>query len=168
MNQQLDTESSSKSYIDQSYLDESDAASNHDPSHRINREKYSSVKKKRKWKDREANPATPVRGLQRSNSEMYLKNTDMQAEDDAFFVPIMYAAEATPTTNPHQMSQQMSTEQAKVRIDSSMLNNLTRYIEANNSAQRCHNFNAATGVVDRSGFGGDANGTLHFNTALYN
>ena len=58
----------------------------------------------------------------------------------------------------------MSTEQARVRIDSSMLNNLTRYIEANNSAQRWHNLSA----IDRSGFGGDANGTLHFSTALYN
>ena len=91
----MDTESSSKSYIDQSYLDESDA-SNHDPTHRANREKYSSVKKKKK---RKANPATPIKSLKRSNSEMYLKNTDMQDEDDAFFVPIMYAAEASPTTN---------------------------------------------------------------------
>ena len=95
-------ESSSKSYIDQSYLDESDAASNNDPSHRGNHEKYSSIKKKRKRKDKEANrvyESTPTRGLKRSNSEMYLKNTDMQDEDDAFFVPIMYAAEASPTTN---------------------------------------------------------------------
>ena len=99
-------ESSSKSYIDQSYLDESDAASNNHPSHRGNHEKYSSVKKKRKRKDKEANRiydpnSTPARGLMRSNSEMYLKNTDMQDEDDAFFVPIMYAAEASPTTNNH-------------------------------------------------------------------
>ena len=76
-------ESSSKSYIDQSYLDESDAASNNDPSHRGNHEKYSSIKKKRKRKDKEVNRmydpnTTPTRsGLKRSNSEMYLKKTDM-------------------------------------------------------------------------------------------
>lgn len=34
---------------------------------------------------------------------MYLKKTDMQEEEDAFFVPIMYAAEATMTNN--QLSQ---------------------------------------------------------------
>lgn len=138
-------ESSSKSYIDQSYLDESDAASNNHPSHRGNNERYSSLKKKRKRKDREAHRmTTPTKGLVRSSSEMYLKKTDMQEEEDAFFVPIMYAAEASMTTN-NQLSQQMSNECARVRIDSSMLNNLTRYIEATNfySAQRALNQSAA-------------------------
>ena len=67
----------------------------------------------------------------------------MQEEEDAFFVPIMYAAEATMTNN--QLSQQMSNECARVRIDSSVLNNLTRYIEATNfySAQRALNQSAA-------------------------
>ena len=128
---EIDMQSSSKSYIDQSYLDESDAASNNHPSHRADNERYSSLKKKRKRKDREANRlTTPTKGLIRSSSEMYLKKTDMQEEEDAFFVPIMYAAEATMTNN--QLSQQMSNECARVRIDSSVLNNLTRYIEATN------------------------------------
>ena len=32
-------------------------------------------------------------GLRRSNSEIYVKNTEMQNEADALFVPIMYAME---------------------------------------------------------------------------
>ena len=42
---------------------------------------------------------TPTKGLVRSSSEIYIKKTDMQEEEDAFFVPIMYAAEASMTTN---------------------------------------------------------------------
>ena len=90
------------------------------------------MKKKRKRKDRETNRMmTPSKGLVRSSSEIYIKKTDMQEEEDAFFVTIMYAAEASMTTN-NQFTQNMSNEQARVRIDSSMLNNLTRYIEATN------------------------------------
>ena len=72
----------------------------------------------------------------------------MQDDDDALFVPIMYALDASQTM-------QASTEAAKVRIDQSQLNNLTRYLEANNSARRFGN-------------GPDSNGTFQINNTLYN
>ena len=72
----------------------------------------------------------------------------MQNEEDALLVPIMYAMEAS-------LSLQQSAEAAKVKIDQSQLNNLTRYLEANNSARRFGN-------------GPDSNGTFMINNTLYN
>ena len=63
-------------------------------------------------------------------------------------VPIMYAMDSSQSL--HQ-----STEAAKIKIDQSQLNNLTRYLEANNSAKRFGN-------------GPDSNGTFQINNTLYN
>ena len=149
----LNSDSVQSSYVDNSYVDES----LHSPSVEAG---MSSVKKQRKQRilpgnshhdrDHPRHPTTPLySSLKRSNSEVYIKDTSMQNDEEALFLPIMYAMEAS------QLSIQQSTEAAKIRIDQSQLNNLTRYVEANNSARRFGN-------------GPDSNGTFQINNTLYN
>jgi len=52
-------------------------------------------------------------GLRRSSSEIYIKNTSMQNDEDAHFVPIVYAMEQS------QQSLQQSTDATKIKIDQS-------------------------------------------------
>ena len=52
-------------------------------------------------------------------------------------------------------SLQQSTEAAMIKIDQSQLNNLTRYLEANNSLKRYGNLQ-------------DLSGTFQINNTLYN
>jgi len=52
-------------------------------------------------------------GFRRSSSEIYIKNTSMQNDEDAHFVPIVYAMEQS------QQSLQQSTDATKIKIDQS-------------------------------------------------
>ena len=100
-------------------MDESDHASlDH-----FNLERLSSIKKQKKRNDMmrdmdrrrdlidfrrmeseasisENSDVSPIKGIYRSNSELYLKNLDMQDESDNLFIeinPIIYAQESSPS-----------------------------------------------------------------------
>lgn len=101
----------SRSYLEKSYLDESEQTS----IDRFNIERLSSIKKQRKGLrhphdlldyqlqndlSSEASDDSPIKGIYRSNSELYLKNIDMQDESDNVFIefnPIIYAPESSPS-----------------------------------------------------------------------
>ena len=122
--------------MEKSYLDESEQTSiDH-----FNIDRLSSLKKSRKALrhprdildyqlhndlSSEASDDSPIKGMYRCNSELYLKNIDMQDESDNVFIefnPIIYAPESSPSV---PQSTQLAT---RFRIDSSQLNNLTRML----------------------------------------
>ena len=77
-------------------------------------------------------------------------------EEDAHFVPIMYAMEASLSMG--NQSNPVVEGGSRVKIDQSQLNNLTRFLEANNTASKRFFGNGPT----------DSNGTLQINNTLYN
>ena len=114
-----DQKDTTRSFLEKSYLDESEHASlDH-----FNLERLSSIKKQRKRNElmrdmdmrrdlidfhrmgseasiSEDSEVSPIKGIYRSNSELYLKNLEMQDESDNLFIeinPIIYAQESSPS-----------------------------------------------------------------------